>query len=157
MIRFLIAFKKRPELNLEKYIGQYEFSVVPRSLFRSDGKLFLESKKADVMHEIDKEMKQPNASQTNEEQAISEGTAIFDGMVVVNKIKLRPAAQNCRQLAEAFLRIVLCEVGDAFEICVVFDRYLESPLKESTREKHGHGLEVTEYEIAANTSFEKIH
>ena len=109
------------------------------------------------MHEKDKEMKQPNASHTNEEQAISEATAIFDGMVVVNKIKLRPAVQNCRQLAEAFQRIVLCEVGDAFEICVVFDRCFESPLKESTREKHRQGLEVIEYDIAANTNFKKIH
>ena len=44
MNSFLTAFKKRPELNLEKYIGQYEFLVVPRSLSTSDGKLSLESK-----------------------------------------------------------------------------------------------------------------
>ena len=54
MIRFLIVSRKRLEMNLEKYIGQYEFSVVSRSLFTSDGKLSLEWKKADIMHGIGK-------------------------------------------------------------------------------------------------------
>ena len=30
--RFLIAAKKRPEIELELCIGEYEFSVVPRSV-----------------------------------------------------------------------------------------------------------------------------
>ena len=50
------------------------------------------------MHGREEEMKQPNASQANEEQAISEATTGFDGMTLVNKIKLGPAVQNCRQL-----------------------------------------------------------
>ena len=58
----------------------------------------MESKKADLMHGREEEMKQPNASQANEEQAISEATTGFDGMTLVNKIKLGPAVQNCRQL-----------------------------------------------------------
>ena len=61
--------------------------MVPRTLFTIDGKLSLESKNADVMHGITEEMKQVNVSQINEEEAISEATAIFDGMAVVNKIK----------------------------------------------------------------------
>ena len=47
---------------------------------------------------------------------------------------------------------MLCEVGDAFEIRVVFDRYLESSLKENTQEKRVRGLEVIYYEIADKTS-----
>ena len=79
--------------------------MVPRTLFTIDGKLSLESKNADVMHGITEEMKQVNVSQINEEEAISEATAIFDGMAVVNKIKLRLVVQNCRHLAEAFLKL----------------------------------------------------
>ena len=78
-------------------------------------------------------------------------------MTVLKKIKLGPAVHNCPKLAETSLKIVLCEAGDAFEIRVVFGRYLEFPLKESTREKRGPGFEVTEYEIADNTSLKKIH
>ena len=77
-------------------------------------------------------MKQGDASHINEEQAISEAIMIFDGMVIIKKIESGPATQDCSQFAEAFLRIMLCEDGDAFEIRVVFDRYFESTLKEST-------------------------
>ena len=34
--RFLIAARKRPELELEETIGNYEFSVVPKSMFAQD-------------------------------------------------------------------------------------------------------------------------
>ena len=69
---FLVVSRKRPEPNLEKYIGQYEFSVVPSSPFTSHAKLSLESKKADIMHAIEEKMKQANASQVNEQPAFSE-------------------------------------------------------------------------------------
>ena len=39
---FLLVSRKRLELNIEKYISKYQFSVVPRSLFRTDDKLSLE-------------------------------------------------------------------------------------------------------------------
>ena len=32
MTRFVIASRSRPEIDLPKYLGEYEFSVVPRSL-----------------------------------------------------------------------------------------------------------------------------
>ena len=46
MIRFIIASRKIPELDMEKYIGEFEFSVVPRSLFASEGKLLLGTSKS---------------------------------------------------------------------------------------------------------------
>ena len=36
--RFLITSTKRLEINLEFYLGNYEFSVVPKALFIPDGK-----------------------------------------------------------------------------------------------------------------------
>ena len=60
-------------------------------------------------------IKQANASQTNEKQGILEITVLFNGMTLVNKIKLGPAVENC-------LRIVLCEAGDVIKIRGVFDR-----------------------------------
>ena len=54
-------------------------------------------------------MKQANASQINEEQAMFKITVIFDGIAVVNKTKLEPALQNCCLLEKAVLRIMLCE------------------------------------------------
>lgn len=37
MSRSLIAARKRPEMEIEQCIGEYKFSVVPRSLFSYDG------------------------------------------------------------------------------------------------------------------------
>ena len=96
-------------------------------------------------------MKQANASQINEEQAMFKITVIFDGIAIVNKTKLEPALQNCCLLEKSVLRIVLCETGDAFEIRVVSDRYLEFWLKQNVQEKRGQGLEVMEDEVADNT------
>ena len=95
-------------------------------------------------------MKQANALQINEEHAMFKITVIFDGIAVVNKTKLEPALQNCCLLEKVVLRIVLCETGDAFEIRVVSDRYLEFWLKQNVQEKCRQGLEVMEYEVADN-------
>lgn len=72
-------------------------------------------------------------------------------MAVVSKNKLGAAVQNCRQLEEAILKIVLFEAGDTFEIRVAFDRHWESWLQKSIQEKRGQGLEVKGYEVADNT------
>ena len=36
-VRMMVVFKLRPEINLKEAIGQYEFYVVPRSLFAAAG------------------------------------------------------------------------------------------------------------------------
>ena len=37
--RFIIIARSRPELNLEECVGEFEFGLVPRSLFSADGSL----------------------------------------------------------------------------------------------------------------------
>ena len=39
MSRLIVAAISRPEIDISKYFGDYEFSVVPKSLFHDDGKL----------------------------------------------------------------------------------------------------------------------
>lgn len=53
--RFLIIQGSRPELvpKLEKTIGEYEMSVVPRSLCAVDGSLYIPADKASLMHAIE--------------------------------------------------------------------------------------------------------
>ena len=51
--RFLIAARKRTELDLEETIGNYEFSVVPKSMFGQDGEPLLSSDKAKILHAIE--------------------------------------------------------------------------------------------------------
>ena len=53
--RFLIIQGSRPDLvpKLEETIGEYELSVVPRSLFAVDGSLYVPTDKASLLHAIE--------------------------------------------------------------------------------------------------------
>ena len=52
--RFIVISRSRPELDLKECIGKYEFGVVPRSLFASDGSLLLAYDKASILHHLEK-------------------------------------------------------------------------------------------------------
>ena len=52
--RMMVVCKSRPEINLKEAIGQYEFSVVPRSLFAADGTMHHCSMKSSLMTIIEK-------------------------------------------------------------------------------------------------------
>ena len=54
LAKFVIASRKRDDIDLPAYFGRFEFTVVPRSMFRQDGSLLLGTDKATVMHEIEK-------------------------------------------------------------------------------------------------------
>ena len=47
--RLMAVCKSRPEINIKEVIGQYEFSVVPRSLFAPDGTMLHCSAKSALM------------------------------------------------------------------------------------------------------------
>lgn len=52
--RFIVISRSRPELDLKECIETYEFGVVPRSLFASDGSLLLAYDKASILHHLEK-------------------------------------------------------------------------------------------------------
>ena len=52
LTRFLITARKRLELDLEESFGNYEFSVVPKALFSSDGQPLTCTEKSSVLHHI---------------------------------------------------------------------------------------------------------
>lgn len=39
MSRLIVAARRRPEIDISKFFGDYEFLVVPNSLFHDNGKL----------------------------------------------------------------------------------------------------------------------
>ena len=86
LTRLTIASRQRPEINLVFYIGNFEFSAVPRSLFARDGGMHLSSDKSVVIHEIEKMAEnkelEKEASSTN-----NEGVIIFDGMLLFRRLR----------------------------------------------------------------------
>ena len=51
--RLILIFRSRPQLDLKERIGTYEFGVVPRSLFASDGTVLLAYHKAKILHHLE--------------------------------------------------------------------------------------------------------
>ena len=90
MTRFTFASRSRPEIDLPHYLGEYEFSVVPRSLFSTDGKLLPTNDKSTLLREIEQLIEKQD-DRINKEKEHS--VIIFDGMAVANKINIRKSPQ----------------------------------------------------------------
>ena len=84
MARFLITARKRPQLELEECLGNYEFCAVPKSLFSVDGKPLSCNDKLKLIHLIE-ELKD-SILPTNLVKEHDDSCIIIDGMAVVNKI-----------------------------------------------------------------------
>ena len=91
--RFLITAWKRPELELERCIGDYEFSVVPKSLFTEDGVPLVCKDKFIVMNILENlensEVQLPGDAPYN--SAIK-----MDGMAVVNETVTDKSMKTCK-------------------------------------------------------------
>ena len=89
MAKFIIASRKQEDIDLPYYFGKYELSVIPRSLFRPDGTVLLDTDKSNVMHEIEKAIESDRGNTVDlnilETSSVPK-SAIFDGMTLVNMI-----------------------------------------------------------------------
>ena len=99
-------------------------------MFTPDGKLLLGSDKSTIMHKIDDMIKPDEEEYT--EPIKFEKVSVFDGMAIFNKVKIGPAVNDCQEFADAFLKIILEDSLDAFEIHNVFARYITDSLKANT-------------------------
>ena len=90
--RVLIIQSSRPELvpKLEEIIGDYELSVVPRSLCAVDGSLYLPTDKASLMHSIEAIQSQhPESIASSPSEGQPTRIIIIDAMGVLHSIKKR--------------------------------------------------------------------
>lgn len=140
MQRILVVSQKRQDVDLEKLIGDYEFSIIPRSIFNFAGKLLLCSDKRKLMHTIE----EIAAEQCKEDETTGEVEPmikkVVDGMALVNKLNISKETKTCKDLKDQFIARLLRESRSFSEVRLVFDRYQEGSLKEQTREKRTSGL-----------------
>ena len=154
LTRFVMASRERPEVDLPKYLGQYEFSVVPRSMFNSDGIMRIASDKSAIMHEIEKIIGNENVINLPEDSEI-ERTIMFDGMGLVNRIKKSDNIKTCKDFADVFVKRIMHESRSFQQVNLIFDRYMTSSLKSRTRDKRTKGV-ATRYKIADDTNIEHV-
>ena len=75
MQRILVISQKRHETDLSMYIGKYEFSVSPRSLFNFDWKVHPCTDKSILIHAL--EDKAREMEMTVEEESLSESKCSY--------------------------------------------------------------------------------
>ena len=93
LTRFLITARKRQEIDLPHFIGNFEFTVVPKSLFSPDGEYLLSKDKASILHAISDDVQQNIGEIISEE---TPSTLIIDGMAVVNQITKTSEIKTCQ-------------------------------------------------------------
>ena len=139
LARFLVIQQSRPELvpKLGTTIGDFEMSVVPRSIFAVDGSLLLCKDKSSLMNAIEKENKKIvdlEMSKTTAENPVpTSRVLIIDAMAVLQSMKKVPGMMAILDLKEAFLMRIRNMANTYDEIRIAFDHYLMGSLKAKTR------------------------
>ena len=129
MTRFIIASRTRPEIQLPEIFGTYEFTVVLRAMFSTDGRLLHCTDKAAVMHGIEdivQSTESPDNIENIEESQSnidSNRVIILDGMAVVHELKKDVSTRTCNDLAMLFIRRIEYESSGFNTTILVFDRY----------------------------------
>ena len=191
LLQRLIVISRRPQLDLKECIGTYEFGVVPRSLFASDGTVLLAYDKAKILHHLELSVsteqlvthtpametptsvasnnengKELEASEISPDVAI-EGLAglndtsskhkviIIDGMAFDNAIPRTERIKTCKDFAQFFLDQLSNMADEYDEVRLVFDRYINSSLKEQMRRKRTKG-KSTYYHVKDTTLIQTI-
>ena len=128
-------------------IGEYEMSVVPRSLFAVDGSLYIPADKASLMHAVEgaKLQSVPLVTQVETAHTKPPKVLIIDAMAVLQSMKKTPTMQRLSDLQEAFIKRIVFKMAGYIERRVVFDRYQDQSMKNKTRQKRV--VSLTEFQV----------
>ena len=155
--RMMMVCKSRPEIDIKETVGQYEFSIVPRSLFAADGTMLHCSSKSNLMNILEKlndNRGNRRVASPNEDRV---KVAIVDGMAEVQSLDKPEWIKNCAQLAEHFSNRVLQAYTGSYEVRLIFDRYdLPFSLKAATRVRRQGGQAPVYYHITDTTHIAKV-
>lgn len=130
LLHRFIRIAKTKNLELKSTLGEYEFQVIPRSLFLSDGSLLLPNDKSKIIHEIECLMSTNTAPlqlwKFLHEDSCRKRIILLDGMAVVNSITKKSGnISTVADFAKLFKEKVLA-LSSGFDECrVVFDRYID--------------------------------
>ena len=148
----MMECKSRPEIDIKETVGQYEFPIVPRSLFATDSTMLHCASKSNLMSILEKLNDNRNNRRVagpNEDQM---KVAIVDGMAEVQSLDKPEWIRNCAQLAEHFSNRVMQMHTGSNEVRLIFDRYdLPFSLKAATRVRRQGSQAPVYYHITDTT------
>ena len=156
----LIVACSRQEIDLKGSLSKYEFSVVPRVLFSSDGSMHHCPKKSDLMKILEAipPKEGSNGAASQHQQNLSDmKVAIVDGMAEVQAIHKPSSIKTCKDLGEHFESRIKSKFGTYDEVHVIFDDYtVKNSLKTATRSKRLSGLASVRSRITDSTKIQHI-
>lgn len=130
--RFLIASRRRPELDLEAAISRYEFSVIPRSLFASDGTLLMVNTKDELklFTELENLSKNVNSNVNDISPDISyfhisRKIWIVNGMEKLCSVLKRKTSSKCQDVLYKLINDLEIGMMRFDGLRLIFDRYSE--------------------------------
>ena len=96
--RFLITSRKRREIDLERCLWNFGFSVVLRSSFTSDGELTACTDTSKILHQIEEfgSLHEDQSDESTELKQYESSVLITDGMAVVNRIHKDKVMETCK-------------------------------------------------------------
>lgn len=131
----LLAINSKKKVPHERVMS-YENSSVPLSIFKTDGTMNGSESKSDFLHKLEGLLPGPKQSSLrgNFDAIIIDGNAL---------IKILPAPTNSAQLestkyedmARKFFSHINILRGNAKQVHITFDKYLENSPKDATRDK----------------------
>lgn len=155
--RLMMVCQSQRDVDIRGAISQFEFSVVPRSLFAPDGSLLYCSAKSDLLLILEKLPKTKNVENEVRPSCASDKVAVIDGMAEVQSLDKPQHITNCKQLADHFHNRLFNKYKDYSEINLVFDRYdITTSLKAATRDRRQGQQDPVHYRISDSTVIHKV-
>lgn len=126
--RMMMVCRSRRDIDLKEMIGLYEFALVPRSMFASDGSMLHCSSKSALMAILEKlpsrQPDQESSDGTTTDTAASHlKVTIIDGMAELQCLDKPDWVKNCTQIADHFIDTMEQKYGMNDEVRPIFDRY----------------------------------
>ena len=127
MTRFIIASRKRTDIDLPYYIGSNEFSLVLLSMFNYHGDLLVDSKdKSSVTHGIEKLVGQKEGADINEPIKVnpcptiqSKQVIISVAMAVVGSVTKNLSMKTVKDFKDTFVSLIIT-TSEGFDEVRVF-------------------------------------
>lgn len=126
--RMMMVCKSRPEINIKEAIGEYEFAVVPRSMFAADGTMLHCTSKSSLMGILEKLDDKRDGGTEQEVPAAQMKVSIVDAMAEVQALDKPEWVKSCFQLADHFTSHILEKYGRSDELRLIFDRFVTNLL-----------------------------
>ena len=163
--RLMVLAWSNRDINQKEAIGNHEFTLTSRALFALHGTILPCLDKSKLIHlfnelalaETSQEDHQPEDRMDTTPHAPSRKIALVDGMVILQKMTMKPATiMTVKDLSECFNDRLMFLTRDCDEIILVFETYRDDSLKSATRNKRRLGVAPIQYQVRDDTNIKHI-